>query len=97
MSGNHLADLVHDDPDHFLRILGKRNYALSQNLSAQIGDSEGGLTRMDVHGENSTLPIEIEKGWPAAAGKAAHRSLNNPSFCEQFLHNQRNSAPLQPR
>jgi hypothetical protein len=52
---------------------------------------------MDIHGKYAPLPIQIEKGWPAAAGKAPQRSLHNPSFREQFLHNQRDSAPLKPR
>ncbi len=97
MTGDGLLDCIDDCAEHFLRICGKRDHALRKNSSAKIGNGHGNLRRMHIQGKHASLSVQIEEGWPPSAGKPAHRSFDNPLLFEQLLHDQRNSASLQPR
>ena len=50
---------------------------------------------MDIKREYASLAIHVEERRPAATGKAAHGSFNNPSLGKQFFNDQGNRASLQ--
>jgi hypothetical protein len=49
---------------------------------------------MNIQSKYAALTVQIKEGGPTAAGKPAHRSLNDPSLGEQFLNNERDSTSL---
>ena len=90
-----LADAGNDGIERLACIGGKHNDILGNDLSAEIGDSNGGLRRMDVECDDGTLIVELDECGTAATGKSASGALQYPMVSDKLFDDERDGAALE--
>lgn len=95
MRGDQLANAGDDSSEGLVSLGREDDDVLGDDLTAEIGNGDGGLCRMDVESYDRAMIIKLNERGATATGKAASCTLQYPAVGNKLFDNEGDGTALE--